>query len=256
MTEGLSEIDMSRLARTGVRALSSEEGLELFDGALRTGEALTLPLPLDLQALRAQARMGVLPAILSDLVRMPTKRSGEQSASLARRLAATPEPERENVLLDLVRTQVATVLGHNSPEAIDTQRTFKELGFDSLTAVELRNRLNTTTGLRLPATLIFDYPTTSATASYILDKLSPGFSKAGESDDREDGVRKALTSIPLVRIREAGLMEILLELANHRDQVSSSTGDDDVHAIDTMDVNSLVQKAIEGSAAEPAGEAA
>ena len=165
MTGGLSEADISRMARSGLRALSSEEGLELFDRALGAGEALMLPVPLDLAALRAQARMGVLPALFAGLVRVPARRFGEQGASLARRLAGTPEAEREGVVLELVRAQVATVLGHASPEAIDTQRTFKELGFDSLTAVELRNRLNAVTGLRLPATLVFDYPTTAAVAS-------------------------------------------------------------------------------------------
>jgi acyl carrier protein len=156
-----------------LRALASEEGLELFDGALAAGEALMLPVPLDLTALRAQARTGALPALFGDLVRVSKRRSSEEGRSLARRLAVTPEAEREEMVIDLVRAQIATVLGHASPEAIDTQRAFKELGFDSLTAVELRNRLNTATGLRLPATLVFDYPTTSAVASYLLGELAP-----------------------------------------------------------------------------------
>jgi candicidin polyketide synthase FscB len=172
MTEDMTEADVSRMARLGSGALSSEQGLELFDDALDAGEALMLPIPLDFGALRAQARIGVLPAMLAGLVRAPRRRSSEQSASLARRLAATPEAGRAGVVLELVRAQIAIVLGHASPEAIDAQRSFKELGFDSLTAVELRNRLNVTTGLRLPVTLVFDYPTASAVASNLLDKLS------------------------------------------------------------------------------------
>ena len=128
------------MTRSGVGALSSEHGLELFDAALGTGEALMLPIPLDLQVLRAQARMGVLPALFSGLVSVPARRSSDEGASLARRLAVTPEAEREGMVLELVRAQVAAVLGHASMDAVDTQRTFKDLGFDSLTAVELRNR--------------------------------------------------------------------------------------------------------------------
>ncbi len=172
MAGGLSEADRSRMTRAGIGALSSAQGLELFDGALGAGEALTLPVSLDFQTLRAQVRIGVLPVLFSDLVRVSTPRSSEQGASLARRLATTPEAERDGLVLDLVRAQVAMVLGHASPEAIDTQRTFKDLGFDSLTAVELRNRLNQATGLRLPATLVFDCPTTSAVTAYLLGELS------------------------------------------------------------------------------------
>jgi acyl transferase domain-containing protein/acyl carrier protein len=172
MTGGLSEADISRMARSGLRVLPSDEGLELFDDALRADETLMLPVPLDLQALRAQAGMGVLPALFSDLVRVPARRSSDEGRSLARRLASTPAAERERVVLELARAQVATVLGHASADAVDTQQTFKELGFDSLTAVELRNRLSAMTGLRLPATLVFDYPTTAAVASHLLGELA------------------------------------------------------------------------------------
>jgi polyketide synthase 12 len=174
MTGDLSGTDRSRMSRSGARALSSEEGLELFDGALGAGEALTLPVPLDMAVLRAQARTGALPALLGGLVRVPATRrgAGDADRSLARRLAVTPASEREAVVLELVRAQVAMVLGHGSPEAIDAHRTFKDLGFDSLTAVDLRNRLSATTGLRLPATLVFDYPSTTAVCAHLLGELS------------------------------------------------------------------------------------
>ena len=172
MTGELTEADLARLKRGGMVQLSDKEGLELFDLALDAGEALMLQASLDLRALRVQARSGVLPALLSGLVGVPARRSNEQGATLARRLVQMPEAAREGVVIEIVRDQVASVLGHASPEAIDTQRTFKDLGFDSLTAVELRNRLNATTGRRLPATLVFDYPTTAAVASYLLGELS------------------------------------------------------------------------------------
>jgi acyl transferase domain-containing protein/NADPH:quinone reductase-like Zn-dependent oxidoreductase/acyl carrier protein len=248
LTEGLGKADIARMERSGLRALSRAEGLELFDAALGGGEALMLPLPLDRRGLRAQARMGVLPALFSDLVESATRSSGEESGLLALRLADVPESEREGVLLEFVRTHVATVLGHDSAEGIDTQQTFKELGFDSLTAVELRNRLNTATGLHSPATLVFDYPTTSAVAAYLLREMAPGVYVNDDVDSGEGDIRHALASIPLARLREAGLLQILMQMASPGDELSTENGD--VHLIDTMDVEGLVQRAVEGSAVE------
>jgi NADP-dependent 3-hydroxy acid dehydrogenase YdfG/acyl carrier protein len=174
MTRGLSDADRSRLARSGMGTLSSERGLELFDAALACKQALVLAAPLDLRTLRGQTRTGVLPALLAGVAGAPKRRSGEQGESLARRLAAVPEAERVGVALDVVRGEVAAVLGHASPEAVQEQRAFKKLGFDSLAAVELRNRLNAVTGVRLPSTLVFDYPTPIALAEYLADEFAAG----------------------------------------------------------------------------------
>ena len=174
MVGGLSEADLSRMARSGVGALSNEHGLELFDVASSSGRALVLAAPLDLGVLRAHARTGGVLPLLRGLVRVPAHRAGEQGASLVRRLAGVSVVEREGVLLELVREQVAVVLGHASGEGVDPRRAFKDLGFDSLAAVELRNRLGVVTGLRLPPTLVFDYPTTLAVAAHLLGELSDG----------------------------------------------------------------------------------
>ena len=106
-----------------VQLLLFQEPRRVFDGALDAGEALMLPIPLDFTVLRAQARMGVLPALFSDLVHLSARPSSEEGRTLARRLATTPEVEREGMVLDLVRAQVATVLGHATSEAIDTRQT-------------------------------------------------------------------------------------------------------------------------------------
>jgi acyl carrier protein len=171
MGRHLGQVDMRRLARSSsLSTISAKQGLELFDSALSSREAVIVPIPLDSDVLRAEARVGSLPTLLRGLVRTPPRRANEdQSGSLARRLAAAPEDDRQDVVLEIVSRSVAAVLGHASPQAVDAQRTFKELGFDSLAAVELRNHLNTVSGLRLPATLVFDYPTPAALAEYLVN---------------------------------------------------------------------------------------
>ncbi len=124
---------------------------------------------LDNAALRSLTGVNGLP-MLSGLARAPARRTGG-GGSLARRLAGVAEEERESVVLELVRAEVAAVLGHASPRAVDPGQAFKDLGFDSLTAVELRNRLDTVTGLRLPATMVFDYPSATALAGFLVDEV-------------------------------------------------------------------------------------
>ncbi|MFF9011333.1 beta-ketoacyl synthase N-terminal-like domain-containing protein, partial [Streptomyces goshikiensis] len=188
----LADGDRERINRGGIGALSPETGLALFDAARRTDDALLVPLPLDLAALRAQARAGMVPDLLRGLVRVPARRAAGQGATadgsaLRTRLAALPAEERETALLEMVRAEVTAVLGHASTDEVPADRAFKELGFDSLTSVELRNRLGAATGERLPATLVFDYPTPSALAAYLktevlglsLDEGTAGAATAG-----------------------------------------------------------------------------
>jgi NADP-dependent 3-hydroxy acid dehydrogenase YdfG len=171
MAGELDEAELARLERMGVGALSAELGLGLFDQALGSDAALLAPVRLDLAALRAQARAGMLPALLRGLVRTPARRA-EAGGSLAQRLAGVQDADRERVVLQLVQAQVAAVLGHASPGAIDPARAFQELGFDSLGAVELRNRLTQVTGLRLPSTLVFDHPTSAAVTQLLLTEVA------------------------------------------------------------------------------------
>ncbi len=242
ITGALSEADRSRITRSGMGALSSEQGLELFDGALGACEAFVLPAPLDLAALCAQARMGVLPAMLSGLIRVPLRRSGEQGVSLARRLAETPQAERERVVFEVVRAQVAVVLGHVSPEAVDTQRAFKELGFDSLAAVELRNRLNRETGLRLPATLLFDYPTATALAGYLLSELSGAMPATDSAEMEFKGLETKLSSLTFDEIRRRQITVRLQALLARFSIGDGVNNDDDLAAATADEVFELMDR--------------
>ncbi|MEN3585729.1 SDR family NAD(P)-dependent oxidoreductase, partial [Streptomyces sp. ZYX-F-203] len=171
LTGTLTEADRERLVRAGMPPLSAERGTALFDAALATAEPVLLPARLDLATLRAQ---GDVPALLRGLVRTRTRRTAAGSAAasgLAQRLRPLGDAERIDALTDIVRTQVAAVLAHGDSTTFDASRAFRDLGFDSLTAVDLRNRLGNVTGLRLPATLVFDYPTTAVLAEFLRDEL-------------------------------------------------------------------------------------
>ncbi|MEU0883747.1 SDR family NAD(P)-dependent oxidoreductase [Lentzea sp. NPDC005914] len=167
MTGHLGEADRARMARSGVRPLGAVEGLRLFDAALRGGQTALVPMPLDMAALRAQAVAGALHPLLRGLVRVPAR---TERVPLQETLRTAGDPRQ--VVLDLVRGEVAGVLGHSGQVA--PGRTFKELGFDSLTAVELRNRLSAAIGSRLPSTLVFDHPSPGALADHLMSVLLPG----------------------------------------------------------------------------------
>ncbi|MFH8979137.1 beta-ketoacyl synthase N-terminal-like domain-containing protein, partial [Streptomyces sp. NPDC017890] len=169
MTGDLGETDLARMNRGGISALTSEEGTALFDAATARDDAVLVPIRITAAALPTEG----LPALLRGLVRAPARRTASNTAAadadttLARTLAGLSEEDQDAALLDLVRGQVATVLGYPSPDDVVVERTFQELGFDSLTSVELRNQLNAATGLRLPATLVFDHPTPVALARFL-----------------------------------------------------------------------------------------
>ncbi|WP_461088043.1 type I polyketide synthase, partial [Streptomyces deserti] len=176
MTGGLADTDRSRMTRTGVLALSTDVALTLLDRATVSEHPALVPVRLDTAVLRTQPAEA-LPALLRGLVRPSIRRAQDTGTaatpveSLAQRLAGRSPADRERALVDLVRAHVAGVLGYASPNAVELTRGFLELGFDSLTAVELRNRLTAETELRLPATLIFDYPNPAALAEYLAEEL-------------------------------------------------------------------------------------
>ncbi|MGW7692506.1 SDR family NAD(P)-dependent oxidoreductase [Streptomyces asiaticus] len=179
LTARLAEADLARMARLGIKANSTEEGLALLDAACHHGHPHLLALHLDAGSLAAQVA-GTLPTPLRALATVggsgrarPTAATGGQNTDWAGRLRGLPFAEQHRLLLNLVRTQAATVLGHADPGVVQPDASFKDLGFDSLTAVELRNRLAAATGLRLPAALVFDHPEAAVLAEHLRRELSP-----------------------------------------------------------------------------------
>jgi len=227
MTGHLSEADLARMSRGGVRAMSAAEGLALLDAALDRDESLLVTARMDVAGVRLGAARGdEVPALWRGLVvrnqqtadlggdKHQTDGGAGSADWLRRQLAGLAGPDLDKTLADLVRAHAAAVLGYPSAETVAAERPFKELGFDSLTALELRNRLNNATGLRLPATLIFDYPTPRGVAGYLhaeivpdeetadqppavteLDQLESALSGISTGSDMRDDITRRLQAI-------------------------------------------------------------
>ncbi|MFF8732399.1 SDR family NAD(P)-dependent oxidoreductase [Streptomyces sp. NPDC015171] len=238
--------------RGGILPLAPQEGMALFDAALAGGETLLVPVKLDLRAVRAATATGAgVPPLLRQLVKAGRQSAraaaGDGGDGLLRRLAGLDRDRQEAVLLDVVRGHVAGVLGHSGADGVGAETAFKDAGFDSLTSVELRNRLRGATGVNLSATVVFDYPTPLALARHLHGELLPeggaGQRPAAEAD--EERLRHALLALPLDRFREAGLLDALVELAALEPGAPAPDEPDTARgALADLDVDDLVHLAL------------
>ncbi|CAM4177636.1 hypothetical protein NOGI109294_26645 [Nocardiopsis gilva] len=200
MTGHLDATDLNRMTRMGMAApLDTEQGLAHVDTALRSGVPHMVPLPLDLPGVRGRAsRAGEVPPLFRGLVRPPRRRAagaaGTGEGALREQVADLSADAAEQILTNLVRARAADVLGHADADKIDPEREFLEAGFDSLTAVELRNQLNDASGLRLPPALIFTYPTPQDLGRHLAGELTRNgpsaedASMASQQDEPADAV--------------------------------------------------------------------
>ncbi len=244
-----------RFSAPTMETLAQEEGLALLDAALGRDEAHLVPARLDVAGLRARAGRGEdVPALWRQLAGQGARRQASAGADGSRgadgakqlraRLAGLPPAGQDRVLTDLLRANVAAVLGHASADAVEPGHAFSDLGFDSLTAVELRNRLNAATGLRLPATLVFDYPSPELLAAHLRAELvGDQEDTAAEAD--ESTLRNLLATVPISKIRDAGLLDALLRLAAPGDgTIAHASMEQSADSIDALDAESLVRMAL------------
>jgi NADP-dependent 3-hydroxy acid dehydrogenase YdfG/acyl carrier protein len=231
MTAHLADADVRRLAGSGVAPLATDEGLALFDAACAGGDSLLMPVRLDLAALRDRVNAAGAAAspVFRELVRARRVAAGGDAASGARadgqvplrqRLAALTRAEQERAVTELVSAQAAAVLRLPATEGLDLGVPFRDLGFDSLTAVELRNRLGSATDLRLPATLVFDHATPGALASHLLEELVPKTASTELTLETLERWESALTTTPPdaeLRARLKSRLQVLVSLCGGAD---------------------------------------
>uniref|UniRef100_UPI0038B636C3 SDR family NAD(P)-dependent oxidoreductase n=1 Tax=Saccharopolyspora aridisoli TaxID=2530385 RepID=UPI0038B636C3 len=246
MAGELDDAARQRTARNGVGSLPVEQGVRLFDAACARDAAAVVPMRLEAEALRDA--VADVPRIFADLIRPKRRREVRASAEpvLHDRLRNASDDERAAMLVELVQSHAATVLGHADAASVDTSAGFTDMGFDSLTAVEFRNSVGRATGLRLPATLAFDHPSVTALAEHLSAELAPVDAEA--SALTEDRIREVLRHVPLTRLRDAGLLDALLELGGVRGSTGAEHGTG-VGDIDEMDAEDLITMAFEGAAA-------
>ncbi|MFE2626689.1 type I polyketide synthase [Streptomyces sp. NPDC059374] len=256
-----------RLATRGTPVLSVADGLALFDRALTVDGPVLVALRLDPSGTSIPAALrDVVPAVPRTTpaagVPAPRPAGGADPENLLRRLAALPDDGRARLLGDLVRDHVAEVR-HGDRAGVDMDRGFTELGLDSLAAIELRNRLGAATGLRLPATMMFDHPTPTDVVALLLEELAADLPDApepvrperawngGQPDDGE--VRRRLAAVPVSALRAAGLLDAILNLgvpaasAPPADGPAPEAPADRTEEIRSMDVDDLVAAALAGT---------
>ncbi|MDN3265858.1 type I polyketide synthase [Streptomyces sp. CSDS2] len=221
MTGHLTEADRARLTRNGLTPISIDVGTALLDAAVSAGRPALAATPV------LRAAHGDVPAVLRDVVRPARRRdtaASETRVPLAERLRPLTGPERHSFLLRHVREQIAQVLRHDDPTAIGQDQPFQDLGFDSLTAVELRNRLGAAGGEPLPATVVFDHPTPRALAVFLHDRLVPQPQAAARAKlDELDVFLAELALEGEDRSQVASRLEQLLD--RWRDHAPASSGE-------------------------------
>jgi polyketide synthase 12 len=233
MAGKLSEMDWGRLARRGLRPLSDADGLALLDAAMTGAEAVPVP-----ARVSGDGADGFdVPPLLSALAPRPIRRaSGAPPADPG--LGGLPPEERDRALLRVVRTQAALVLGLAGPDAVGAERSFRDLGFDSLTAVELRNRLSAATGLKLSPTLVFDHPAPATLAAHLARELA-GAAGPAPVFAALDGLRPLLAAVgdpaekAKVLVRLESLLADLHPAVPDDEHLDSATDDEIFSMLDT-----------------------
>jgi NADPH:quinone reductase-like Zn-dependent oxidoreductase/acyl carrier protein len=228
---------VARIGRTGFRPLSSETGLAMFDTAVSQPGAAVVAADFDPAALREAA--GVAPVLRDLLGGRPTADPGPGTTA-ALDLDGLPPDQQAKRLLATVRTQIAGVLGHRNPDQVDPDANFRDLGFDSLTSVELRNRLKLATELPLPATVVFDHPTPAAIAQFMHRQVA-----GGRDDDIVADLNRLEASLARLEASDGTLVQVsdrLEAILRGIDERRPKPADDDLRAASADELVDMIAR--------------
>ncbi|QNP68032.1 SDR family NAD(P)-dependent oxidoreductase [Streptomyces roseirectus] len=246
MTANVSDSDLARIARIGLRQLDAREGMALMDAAVATGAPATVPVRLDVSVLDADAP--TTPVLLRALAPRTTTGPAPTAGGLRERLLPLSDDDRATALTDLVRAETATAAGLAAGSAVPPGKPFQSLGFDSLMSVDLRNRLSALTGLRLPATLVFDHPTPGDVADHLFQELDLASTQAPDPaalalESLETALRTTPDGDPArTALLAARLRALLTRLETPADPTTDGDldGDDDLDGASTAELLSLI----------------
>ncbi|MGN9796451.1 type I polyketide synthase, partial [Streptomyces sp. OZ13] len=256
MTAHLGQAELARMRRQGIAPLPVAQGLRLLDRALHGRDSHLVPAVLDLAAVRREAeKSGALPALLRVLVRPQLRRAagrtGDVPSSLRDELATLPETQRAQRVQHVVLSELAVVLGISDISGLGPDQVLKELGLDSLMAVELRRRLAAATGTTLPATLVFDYPTPGAITDLVIDRLGIA-ADAGRQEPSPDSppavLDWVLQRLSADQLHRSGLLDMLVDLANR--ESGNGTADPSVTTLRPSDAPRLEERSVDDINAE------
>ncbi|MFD9637454.1 beta-ketoacyl reductase, partial [Streptomyces violascens] len=249
--------------RTGIRPLDPDLAVVALRRAVMDGRPTEVVADIDrdrfvrsFTAVRPSPLLGE-PAVTEHQTAGDTG-EGTTGDALREKLAGLSPAKRTRAVLDLVRGRAAAVLGHSTVDVVGADRAFRDLGFDSLSAVELRNQLGAATGLTLTATLVFDHPNPADLADHLLSLLVPDEGPgdgAGDGDPDPSGIRALLASVSMNQLREIGVLDPLMKLAAQQAAASDGAAagrapDAYDESIDAMDVADLVQAALDGNSSQ------
>jgi NADPH:quinone reductase-like Zn-dependent oxidoreductase/acyl carrier protein len=237
---------LRQATRSGLAPIATDHGLALFDAALSRQQPVLFVSPISRSALASKARQNTLPSILSALAPSRPQATASSPEGLAARLAGQTAEQQLRIVTTMVARSTAAVLAHVDPVALDTESTFKDLGIDSLTALELRNTLATQTGLTLPATVVFDHPTPAALAKHLHTQMAGTAPQADATDtDYFQQIQELIASIPANRLVQANLLEFLQNLLPR--DTDPIAGPRDKRNLADMSIDDLVAVALDKS---------